>query len=707
MQNKNLYFLLIPFLFSLFSINNLKGEEEHVESVYMLKLSSIGFPTSEKEKEAWGINDLKIFKNRLYIGHGDAVVNTGPTDIIFFNLKNKQFVNEFIVDDEAIYKYQVIDGNLVIPGPDATEDWEFGNVYILTEGGWIKKRTVTHGVHVNHLASFDNKWYVATGNYFEFGEDEMFAFGGILSSEDKGSTWKLVYASPTDDRSVFRIGSLITYKGKMYIFPYAFRGMKKEEIPEEYHSYLSDRYQDNYLIFSEDPLGPSDVIVFDGKTWKYDNLIKAHNVCMISPFVFQDKLIMSLLTGKYVDYLSLKNGLPGNASSLLLVFDGERIGKLFFQYSLIRDIVVGKDKVLLLILKDDNYIIAETKNLKKWKYYMLPKSIKTPLSIESDGSVFYIGADDGNIFKSIEVKKIADPSVLSNEYPLRFFGAVELPRDGKWYWAAITGWERWGKLAKFSCEIKKGNVIAIETENVSSLSIFIPFDEIDKEKPVEIKINKEKYFKDMLNGYTELICTKSEGLNWSVEKGAGSAETFSYTKKTVGKAEVDLMEKGDDPAIGSFVADVLKWVVSADAAIIPRSGVRKDLKKGDIFLEDIFDLYYPDSIYTFRVKGADLYKMMNFNITLKENRRCHISGFDFTFKAEEEAERNSIVASSIDPAKDYLIATTGYLVRRMDKFLGDEVNCKKREITVYGALIQWFKQFGIVSEIEPRIIRIE
>ena len=83
MQNKNLYFLLIPFLFSLFSINNLKGEEKPVETVYMLKLSSIGFPTSEKEKEAWGINDLKIFKNRLYIGHGDAVVNTGPTDIIF------------------------------------------------------------------------------------------------------------------------------------------------------------------------------------------------------------------------------------------------------------------------------------------------------------------------------------------------------------------------------------------------------------------------------------------------------------------------------------------------------------------------------------------------------------------------------------------------------------------------------------------------
>lgn len=707
MQNKILFYLLIPLLFYLFSVKGLKGEEESTKIFYKLKLSSLGFPTAEKEKDAWGINELKLFKNKLYIGYGDAVANTGPTDVIYFDIKNRRFVKEFRVDDEAIYKYQVIDGNLVIPGPDATEDWELGNIYILTENGWIKKRTVTHGIHINELASFDNKWYVATGNYFDFGEDEMFAFGGILCSEDQGNTWKLVYASPTDDKNVFRIGSLIRYKDKLYVFPYAIMGMKKEEIPEEYHDYLSDRYENHYLIFTDDALGPSDVIVFNGKIWRYMDLIQTPNVCFISPFIFKGKLILSLLTGRYVDYLSLKNGLPGNASPSLLAFDGEKTVRLALKYSLIRDVVIKKDRLLLLILKDDDYFIVETQDLEKWRYYSLPQSLRTPRSIEFDGSSFYIGTEGGNIFKSIGMNKLTDLSSLDYDEPLRFFGAAELPRDGKWYWAAITGWEKWGRLTRFSCEIQKANIIYIETENVSSLRIFIPFPEIDNEKPLEVRINNEKVFKDNLDECTELICTKSEGMRWDVEKRVGSAETFQYKKKVIGRAEAELTREGDDPQIGSFVADVLSWIVSADATIIPRSGIRKDLRKGDISLEDIFDLNYRDIIYTFRVKGAELYKMMDFNIKLNEDRRCCISGFNFTYRVVEELGKNNIVEFPVDPSKEFRIATTGYLVRRMLKFLGDEVNCKNSDITMNEAMMRWFQQFGKISSIKPRIKRIE
>jgi hypothetical protein len=172
-------------LFFLILTGSLPAETSN-ETYYALQVVSIGFPTSEKVEESWGINDLKIFDKKLYIGSGCAVVNTGPTDIISYDLLNGTFVSEFTVDDEAIYKYQVIDGTLIVPGPDATEDWEWGNIYLKTKNGWVKKRTVTHGIHVNHLASYNNKWYVATGNYFDFGEDDLLAFGGILVSEDRG-----------------------------------------------------------------------------------------------------------------------------------------------------------------------------------------------------------------------------------------------------------------------------------------------------------------------------------------------------------------------------------------------------------------------------------------------------------------------------------------------------------------------------------------
>ena len=707
MQNKNPLFFLILSLLFLFHVNDLKGKGKGSDNLYTLKLSSIGFPTAEKQKEAWGINDLKIFRDRLYIGYGDAVVNTGPTDVIYFDLKDKRFVNEFTVDDEAIYRYQVIDGKLVIPGPDTTEDWKFGNIFIFTENGWMKKRTIPHGIHINELASFDNKWYVATGNYFEFGENDMFAFGGILSSEDEGNTWKLVYASPTDAQTVFRIGSIIAYKNKLYVFPYAFTGMKLEEIPEEYRNYLYKTYENQYLIFTEDPLGPSDVIEFNGKKWRYIDLIKISDVCHISPFIFKGKLVMSVIAGKFVDYLALKNGLPKNASSGLFVFDGEKTGRLPFTYDIIRDIVSKNGRLFLLILKDGYYFITETKDLKKWKYYALPHNLNIPISIEFDGSSFYIGTEGGNIFKSVGIKKLVDLASLDNIEPVKFYGAAELPRNGKWYWAAITGWEKWGRLARISCEVQKGNIINVETENVSSFSIFIPFDEINKGKPVELSINNEKVVKDTLGVSTELICAKGEAMRWRIAKGYGTAETFQYKRKIIGMAKNGLTRKGDDTAIGSFVADVLRWVVSANAAILPRSEIKSDLRKGNIALEDIFDLTERDTIWTFRVKGAELYRMMNFNIKQNKNRRCQISGFHFTYESSGKQGKNSIVKTSIDPAKEYIIATTSYLVKRMKRFLGDDVNCENKKITVNEAMVRWFGKFRKIGKVEPRIKRVE
>jgi hypothetical protein len=699
--------VLICVLFFLLSFVNIYSEELGNETHYSLRLSSIGFPTVEKVRAAWGINDLKIFNGRLYIGHGDAVVNTGPTDVISYDFKSKTFIHEFVVDDEAIYKYQVIDGKLVIPGPDATEEWELGNIYVLTPEGWVKKRTVTQGIHVNQLSSFKNKWYVATGNYFEFGEDELFAFGGILSSEDQGNSWKLDFASPADGMSVFRIGSLISYKDRMYVFPYAFIGMKKEDIPTEYHPFLSDLYQERYLIFTADPLGPTDVIVFDGQRWEFVDFIPYPDVCMISPFVFKEKLILSLIVGEYLDYLSLKKGLPGNGKTFLVSFDGEALEKIPFEYDMIRDIVVKKEKLFLLIQLGSRYRIAETTDLETWKYYSIPSVLSKPLSLEYKEPHFYIGTEDGNIFKTVEAVKNVNPLEEDVHYPLKFFGAAELPRDGKWYWASITGWERWGKRARFSCEFRKKNLISIETENISAMSIFIPFSEVDREKPLEMKINGEMVFKEKVEDFTELKCIKGEALQWRIEKDYGTSEMFYFEKKLLGETEIDLSEGESFPLIGEFVADVLKWVCSCDAAVVPVSGVRKGLSKGEVYLEDVYDLYVHDNIYTFTVKGADLYKMMNFNIAQDERRRCQISGFEFSYRVGDEQNENSIVESSIDPAKEYTVATTEYLVHRMDSFLGDEVHCRKKDISVYDALITWFEEGGRVTSIEPRIRSVQ
>jgi hypothetical protein len=505
---------------------------------------------------------------------------------------------------------------------------------------------------------------------------------------------------------VFRIGALAEFQDKLFAFPYAYRSMRKETIPAEYHPSLSEPFGESFLILVDDPLGPSDVLTFDGEQWDYIDLMPSPHTCRISPFIFKEKLVLSVIQGLYVDYLALGKRMPPNATSSLYVFDGEKLEPLDFDYDLIRDVVISDEWLMLLILKGGKYSIAMTQDLQEWQYYVFPASLKGPRSIEFDNEHFYIGTENGNVFKSIGKVRITDGSVVSDNL-LKFHGAAELPREGKWYWAAIHEWERWGKLAQFSCGVSKGNVINVTTENITSLSVFVPFPEIDSLKTVEVKVNNNTVFKDKLDGATELLLRKQEGIMWEVERGNRTGEDFRHSKRVMGSSDSALSTDGLDSPLGSFIADVLSWSVSADAAIIPRSGLLKGIPAGTVFLENLFDAFYRDTVFTFKVKGADLYRMMEFNITQEERNRCQIAGFTYTYRAGGAARENSIVTSSIDPAKTYLVATTSFLARNMERFLGKDTNCTDTGISIQDGMMGWFEAFKHVGGIEHRILTLE
>jgi len=491
---------------------------------YLLEVSSIGFPVAEKEKDAWKINELMIFNEKLYLGHGCAVVNTGPTDVIYYDLKKKKFITEFTIDDEAIYLYQIIDTKLMIPGIDATEDWDFGNFYILTDTGWIKHRTIPNGIHVNYLASFNEKLFASTGTFGKIGKDVEHYFGGIFCSADIGKTWTLSYATPSDDQSVYRVNALLVYKKNLYSFPFAYSGLKKEEIPEKYHVGLSEKpYSEGYyLIFNEDIFGQSDVLVYDGKRWRWDDIIPKDKLCNISkPFVFKDKIVMPVLSGEYIDYLSLKHKLPHQAGKALYIFDGKHTKKTKFKYDKIIDVLVKEDFLYLLIEQNNIHYIAKTQNLKKWEYFLIPPAIENPKSIEFNDNTFYIGTEKGNIFESNSSKPIKKIKEAKNIVPKKIFGAAELPKDSKWYWVAISEWQHPDSLAKITAEVKFGNVIKITTENIAKISVFPPFCYLNLNRDIILIIDNTVVYEGKIDKTNELICTRIEEngeVVWEIEK---------------------------------------------------------------------------------------------------------------------------------------------------------------------------------------------
>lgn len=106
-------------------------------------------------------------------------------------------------------------GSLFIPGPDATESWDFGNVYRSMDAGdhWTKLRTVPNAVHVWDLGFWRGGTYACTGSV-----KNNVGYAAVLQSQDAGKSWReVLVAYPPDRKKQFaRFYALIPLKDALY-----------------------------------------------------------------------------------------------------------------------------------------------------------------------------------------------------------------------------------------------------------------------------------------------------------------------------------------------------------------------------------------------------------------------------------------------------------------------------------------------------------
>jgi len=106
--------------------------------------------------------------------------NAGPVPVIAYDLQTGQFKTEFVVDEEQIDRYRIIDNQLYIPGHDPRDSWELGNFYHLADTGWEKVRTIPLGIHAYDILGHSDDLFVAEGA----------TKGAMVSrSSDRGRSW--------------------------------------------------------------------------------------------------------------------------------------------------------------------------------------------------------------------------------------------------------------------------------------------------------------------------------------------------------------------------------------------------------------------------------------------------------------------------------------------------------------------------------------
>ena len=170
--------------------------------------TEIGYPPYVRRQcdDGIGINCLKAWQDRIYIGYGSWSPNRGPVCINYFLPSDNKFVTETVyIDDEnrnqvflledSISNYVEIVDKLYITGTDPmpypnetpAESWEWGDFYRNDGSGWVKYRTIPNGVHTFDMSKKDGYFFAAIG--VEPGEIPL------LRSEDGGESWVDAIAS--------------------------------------------------------------------------------------------------------------------------------------------------------------------------------------------------------------------------------------------------------------------------------------------------------------------------------------------------------------------------------------------------------------------------------------------------------------------------------------------------------------------------------
>ncbi len=207
------------------SMNAISSEEESTEeesseaapSDITDRLESLGNPLTERfpgKDDANGLArtiwDIAFFDGRFFISCGNLHDNTGPVPIWSWNDPNGWVLTADSLPEEAVMKFYIADGVLYALGSDPTEDWEYGNYYVYTSEGWVKKRVLPSGLHCFDMISFREKLFAGLG--VEEG------YTPVEVSWDGGKTFECVAFEGADysGATILRTFNLFVYGNELY-----------------------------------------------------------------------------------------------------------------------------------------------------------------------------------------------------------------------------------------------------------------------------------------------------------------------------------------------------------------------------------------------------------------------------------------------------------------------------------------------------------
>ncbi|WP_164670801.1 5'-nucleotidase C-terminal domain-containing protein [Virgibacillus doumboii] len=119
-----------------------------------------------------------------------------------------------------------------------------------------------------------------------------------------------------------------------------------------------------------------------------------------------------------------------------------------------------------------------------------------------------------------------------------------------------------------------------------------------------------------------------------------------------------------DHGLGNLIADGMKAAMDSDFAMMNGGGIRDDLLAGEVTWGDLYNIQpFGNTLMMFEIKGADLYPIIEAQLSPTYGPDYSISGFHYTW----DPETNTVVdvtlpdGTPVDPDKTYTLTVNNYM----------------------------------------------
>ncbi|ASK61493.1 endonuclease [Virgibacillus phasianinus] len=119
-----------------------------------------------------------------------------------------------------------------------------------------------------------------------------------------------------------------------------------------------------------------------------------------------------------------------------------------------------------------------------------------------------------------------------------------------------------------------------------------------------------------------------------------------------------------DHGLGNLIADGMKAAMDSDFAMMNGGGIRADLLAGDVTWGDLYNIQpFGNTLMKFEIKGADLYPIIQAQLSPKYGPDYSISGFHYTWDPEtsEVVDVTMPDGTPVDMDKTYTLTVNNFM----------------------------------------------